>query len=804
VRPVRLEIEGLTSFRDRVVLDFDGLDLFAITGPTGAGKSSLIDAMTLALYGQVPRVSDKYKQLISHGAERMSVCFEFRVGAETYRVARSIRTAGSPALRLERVTAEGAEPLADRDKEIGAHIERILGLDYDAFVRSVVLPQGQFDAFLKGKPEERRKILVALLNLKVYEDMHGIVNRRATDSRREAEFIAGQLGSYFAEATPERLAELRREQADAERCAERLEKAVAAVAQGMLHARQVREARRDLQRLEKESGAETARAEAANAALQKAAAHQAELDRRGHDLDARVKATGFDETKLLALAAVKPRVEQLHELQPRLLKLEKDHGTAARALAARRAELRKAEDAQPALEDSARLEGQALEEAREAREELRRSHAAHALREHLVKGAPCPVCEQAVRAVPGGKAPAALESADARVRSAEEAAREAEAAAQQAGRTLERLRADVAGQEKAVASADEQRAETLKSAEAARAALIDGGYTAADMGDTRRLLERVVAELDRLQKGKAERDRLESDRKRLEADRTRLEGDLASAREKARDALARLEDLHARQAEAAEVVEAARTVLLARAKKESWGAIDAPLLGRDELDVLEGHQATLQGELTRASNTIVRVRGEAERLEQDIERAAELAERKRNLDGEGALASQLAQHLQANQFIAYVQEEALRVLAADGSLHLLALSQGRYSLGYADQDFHVIDHWNADRQRSVKTLSGGETFLASLALALALAERLADLAAEGRAGDRLESLFLDEGFGTLDPETLDLVVQAIETLHGGNRLVGVVTHLTDLAERLPARVMVTGGHGVPATVSIAG
>ena len=220
--------------------------------------------------------------------------------------------------------------------------------------------------------------------------------------------------------------------------------------------------------------------------------------------------------------------------------------------------------------------------------------------------------------------------------------------------------------------------------------------------------------------------------------------------------------------------------------------------------MLDQELAAVQAELTRASNAAVRLLGETERMERDITRAAELLERKKRLDEEAALASQLAQHLQANQFIAYVQEEALSVLAADGSRHLRALSQGRYSLGCRDQDFHVVDHWNADRERSVKTLSGGETFLASLALALALAERLADLAAEGRAGDRLESLFLDEGFGTLDADTLDLVVQAIETLQGGSRLVGVVTHISELAERLPARVVVSGGQGVPAAVSIAG
>ena len=103
----------------------------------------------------------------------------------------------------------------------------------------------------------------------------------------------------------------------------------------------------------------------------------------------------------------------------------------------------------------------------------------------------------------------------------------------------------------------------------------------------------------------------------------------------------------------------------------------------------------------------------------------------------------------------------------------------------------MVDHWNADARRSVKTLSGGETFLASLGLALALAESLASLSAEGRAGEALESLFLDEGFGTLDPETLAQVVQALEALHGGERMVGVITHLPELAEQMPG----AGGRG---------
>src|SRR5204862_6050321 len=112
-------------------------------------------------------------------------------------------------------------------------------------------------------------------------------------------------------------------------------------------------------------------------------------------------------------------------------------------------------------------------------------------------------------------------------------------------------------------------------------------------------------------------------------------------------------------------------------------------------------------------------------------------------------------------------------------------------LGEKSRDFAVVDHRNADEVRSVRTLSGGETFLASLALALALSERVAELAADGAV--RLEALFLDEGFGTLDADTLDVVASAIENLGAGGRMVGIVTHVRELAERVQLRFEVTKG-----------
>ena len=97
------------------------------------------------------------------------------------------------------------EPLADRAADVEAQVQRIVGLDYDAFTRAVVLPQGQFDAFLKGEPKERRKILVALLNLTVYERMQQLANQKSSAAKTEAEFIKRQLETDFKDATQEAL-----------------------------------------------------------------------------------------------------------------------------------------------------------------------------------------------------------------------------------------------------------------------------------------------------------------------------------------------------------------------------------------------------------------------------------------------------------------------------------------------------------------------------------------------------------------------------------------------------------------------
>jgi exonuclease SbcC len=161
--------------------------------------------------------------------------------------------------------------------------------------------------------------------------------------------------------------------------------------------------------------------------------------------------------------------------------------------------------------------------------------------------------------------------------------------------------------------------------------------------------------------------------------------------------------------------------------------------------------------------------------------------------GEVHVARELARLLDARNFERWLVAEALELLVVGASVRLQELSDGPYSFAFEEKsrDFLVVDHRNADERRSVRTLSGGETFQASLALALALADQLADLAADGAA--RLESIFLDEGFGALDPDTLETVAGTIENLGAGDRTVGVVTHVRELADRMPVQYRVTKG-----------
>jgi exonuclease SbcC len=193
--------------------------------------------------------------------------------------------------------------------------------------------------------------------------------------------------------------------------------------------------------------------------------------------------------------------------------------------------------------------------------------------------------------------------------------------------------------------------------------------------------------------------------------------------------------------------------------------------------------ASVNAGCRKATAAVATAKQRAGDLADRLKRKDELSKEVASLEDRARLFKTLANELRADHLIAFLQAEALQTLAVAGSERLAALSEGRYRMAFRNDEFFVVDTWNGDEERSVRTLSGGETFLASLALALALATQVRSLAVTDRAS--LDSLFLDEGFGTLDQETLRTVVGAIEQLAGDGRLVGVITHVPELAEQFP-------------------
>ena len=211
MRPVRLEAEGFTCYRDRQApLEFAGLSLFAIAGPTGAGKSSILDAILFALYGEVPRIGKQgTSELIAQGRDAMSVTLDFQVRGQTYRVMRRVTRRANGTLKtaalLEQIEPE-AKSLAENVRPVNEAVLTLLGLDFDAFTKTVILPQGEFARFLKAEPKEQRAILQHLLRHEIYERMRVEAERRRVGVNAELAGVDRELRAYEA-ATPEALSE---------------------------------------------------------------------------------------------------------------------------------------------------------------------------------------------------------------------------------------------------------------------------------------------------------------------------------------------------------------------------------------------------------------------------------------------------------------------------------------------------------------------------------------------------------------------------------------------------------------------
>lgn len=790
MRLQHLSVSGFGAFRERTELDFDDSDFFALVGPTGSGKSTVIDAVCFALYGAVPRYDDQRtsRYVMSLGAAETKVSLRFSLGATGFVATRVLRRTargpGTKEARLERLEADGSTTvLAGAEREMNAAVEVLLGLRFDDFIRCVVLPQGDFARFLRAKGEDRRDLLLRLLNLGAYLD----VGRRAgqvAESAAAAAKLGRQRLEDLAGATPaalaaarQRAAELRALGDEAARERSRIEELVRLERDEQRHEQ---EARAALGLLSKIAVPEEARQHGRRMASARqrlaAAAEELEAARRAREKAALV---ADDLPDPAALEAVAGAHVDLAACAEKLRRVEEEAAEAAGVM----------EEADRVLADAEAV----LEGATSALEALRAEHVAAGLAVHLVVGEPCPVCRQVVRALPEGQAEGrsaldAAEQAEAQARRHLHRAREVatKAATRRAERdgalaelrhTRDRLAAQVAGHPDPAALA-----ELLERCRAARRALDAARRHEDDRTRAHEAAQRALEELaDAAASLQADFD--------SQRDPVAFLGCPAPQRRDLVadwDALVRWARSEASTQEAASKEawqRAAQYREEARARTQALAARCAALGVGERGDVVEVLQVLAEAAAAAEAQVAA--------IEAGLEEAARLRAEVERLDEEAAVASTLRTWLRADRFPEWLVHEALEMLVAEASTTLRQLTADGFSLTLGDREFMVIDHANADELRSARTLSGGETFQASLALALALSSQVRSLAAEG--APQLDSLFLDEGFGTLDPETLETVASTIENLGQSGRMIGVVTHVRELAERVPVRFEVRKG-----------
>ncbi len=778
MRPVELQLEGFTAFREAVTVSFRDADLFALTGPTGSGKSSIVDAIVFALYGSVPRYGDRrtVEPVITLGRNQARIQFDFTVGDDEYTVVRVVRRLNGGATTAEARLEHGDEVIASGADDVSEAVERLLGLTYDHFIKSVVLPQGDFARFLHDRPSKRQELLRELLDLGIYRQIRDLAGRRKASADAKVDLFRHELDGL------DNLLER-----DEEAAKQRLQTLDALL-------EQVATAQQQIEALDEDLRARRAKIEDRRTTV-------ATLDavvepdgveglatriRQADDAVERTRREAAEASE--AVDAQEPVVDSLPDsavVENRLKLLEQRDRLTDRQAADQPA-VADAEQAVAAARADAEAAGAALTAAREHLEKLRRRHAAHDLAAGVEVGEPCPVCGVTIETPPTLQAVPDIEEAEAdvarhgtardeaeaRVRVAEVELVRATTALEQTSEqlaTLEDQLEDVGSREELLAlrsniGVARERLETLKAAvrvatESAEDAARIRRALAEEEARAWKTFHQVRDTVAHLKPPPAERQDLAADWKALvhwahdRADQVRRQ--LAELEEQTADVGARRDRLRGDLEQA--IVDAGVDV------------------GTSPRDVVIEARSEAKHELQQLRSAKKRADELGAAMEQEKERSA--------------VAGTLVRYLNAGKFEAWLLEEALYELT-DGANGLLAeLSGGAYSLEAVKNNFGIVDHRNADQHRSVKTLSGGETFLVSLALALSLSEQLANMSVHGTA--KLESIFLDEGFGTLDQETLDVVASVVHELGATGRTVGLISHVSDLAEQVPTRYVVS-------------
>ena len=900
MRPLRLVLQAFGPYLEKTQLDlsqFAESGLFLITGPTGGGKTSLLDAMCFALYGKSTGGRRRFAEMRCGSAPQelpTLVELEFALQGERYRFSRSQYThinrhTKAPELREShqcfRLEGEDWALLENKsDSAVSRRAEELLHLTCEQFSQVIVLPQGEFLRLLRASSSDKGEMLKTLFSAGVWRQVTDRFHQRERQLEDKARQTAALRASLLQQEEVESLGGLE------EKAASLAQRETALRQENKTLAQQLEQAERLLQSLEQytrleeaaqEAGKSLARAQAAwkeqegrviqprhkreqaQALRQQAVALAQESARLGEQKEEllRAQAAGkqaaatrkqLEEQRqsLAALGQQRETLSQRMEKGNAFCKACEEAAARLPALLERRQALEKLSAAWEELarrkaRQAAALEGLSIAEQAaaqkqllletvslrlERQEALLRQNAALQLAHTLEPGKPCPACGALQHPPPAAGQETLLEPRQLEsLRQEEKSARQAQVKA-----------AALAASRKAEA---DQAMEAVSQQEAAwkEAAASVGDFTqeeaAAQLAQAAALAEKAKGEAARLEAAKEKLRALEKERdacqqretalreklsaleaQALELERRAQEAQAAcagldhSALEEAIQAKGRAYDakekaaaqlLQEAQEEDAQRERAQAALSLAQQALEKanaqWQACPTPWEERPQLPQLRQQCQTLRQESLSRREELGKAASARQALEGALQEARRLEEELTALEGQLSRVARLSKSLSGSNpmkmpILQYVLSVMLEEVLGSANRFFATLSRGRYALrlkdgpatrGYGGLDLEVLDGASM-LPRSIETLSGGEQFLASLSLAFGLS----DVVQNHSGAVRLDSLFIDEGFGSLDGETLDTAMKALAMLQSGGRLIGIISHVSELKNRIPCRVEV--------------
>lgn len=874
-----LELAGIGPFRHRQQIDFDAVaasGLFLIEGPTGAGKTTIIDAIVFALYGVLSGAdsdSGRLRSQLSGLDEPSEVTLEFSVAGVRHTITRN------PAYQRAKAKGEGTTlerarqtlivhdnvtpPMRDA-AEIGRYLIERLGLTADQFRRLVVLPQGEFDTLLRATPSERYKTLARLIDDGAMERVQIELLERAKEAeqlREVAQVGLRDLAAAFCsragevtddvpephDLTPQIVTDIRTRLADAVGTARVVAEAASATAEAAVATAHAASTRRETAhrailaratldralgdlppRLRDVSAAElrderTALATRRERLLPWVTWEGAEQSRAQTtvNLQATVERTEQQVRDLQAAADEIPAQRQALDSMAReaeagaaLLEQLKASATRLTDLASTAQRLQDAEATLAAAQthettlqrafDEARSTTLGLREIRVDLLERRLAHSAAELAASLRAGEACPVCGSPAHPSPahppasGLVRDADIDDVDARLASAETV----EAAARSAHdlATAERGRAasaadllrgqlegvDVASLPTAIAGATEAVAAAEQAAHEARR--LRAAIAAIDEATAQRaqeLSDAIAAAAAARTDAGAHEQRIANERvahaEAIGPDTT------ATAELVAIDDQARVIDAVLAAADACASLPVAEDLdALDTAATDAAQARDVAVQHRDETQQVLTTLTAAAGALTTLAQQWTTAHEKVGAVLQQTSTAIALGD---------LVSARGNANLRKLTLASYAVQQRFAAVLEAASVHLEHMSSGKFGFALdegtsggvkAGLGIDIVDAWSG-QLRDPSTLSGGETFYASLSLALGLA----DVVREEAGGVLLETLFVDEGFGSLDGDTLTVVLDQLDALRAQGRTVGVISHVAEMKEWVHDRVIVT-------------